>query len=100
MGERVTGRNFNDELFIECLNNEIESGSSWAEVCTYNQAIPAPLDEKSMYTLYVFNTMCPHWKESVDFYRELRDESIDRVNRGIAAAPIERYRFITDSQPP
>ena len=99
-GEKVTGRKFNDELFIEGFNNEIESGSRWAEVCTYNQAIPAPLDEKTMYSLYVFNAMCPQWKESADFYRELRDEVADRVSRGIAAVAKERYRIMTDSQPP
>ena len=98
--EKATGREFDDELFIEAANNELDSLSRWAEIYTYNQAIPAPLDEKSMFSLYVFGIMCPHWQESREFYRELRDEVKDRVDRGIAAVATERYRLATDSQPP
>lgn len=98
--EKATGRTFDDELFVEGINNEIASYSLWADVCTYNQAIPAPLDEKSMYSLYVLNTMCPQWEETVHFYEHLRDEVKDRVERGIAAVPTEKYRLMTDSQPP
>ena len=98
--EKKLGRKFSDELFIESINNELTSYSVWADICTYNQTIPAPLDEKSMFSLYVFNTMCPHWEETVDFYYKLREEVRDRVNRGIAAVPNERFRIITDSQPP
>lgn len=65
-----------------------------------NQTIPAPLDEKTMFSLYVFNSLSPHLKEVADFYERLRDEVKDRVERGIAAWPSERFRFITDSQPP
>lgn len=98
--EKISGRKFDDELFIEAMHNECRSLSLWAEICTYNKAIPAPLDEKTMYSLYVFNVICPHRKEVVAFYERLRDEVKDRVERGVAAVPTERFRFITDGQPP
>ena len=98
--EKVTGRKWSLELFCEAAENEIASRSLWAEICTYNQAIPAPLEEKTMFSLYVFNTMCPHWKTSVDFYKELKDEIIDRIDRGIAAVYPEQFRFVSDCQPP
>ncbi len=98
--EKFTGRKFDDELFIEAANNEISSLSLWAKVYTYNQSIPAPLDEKSMFSLYVFGILCPPLKSTVEFYRELVDEVADRVKRGIAAVPSERFRIATDAQPP
>ena len=98
--EKGTGRKFDDELFIEYADNELTSVSTWSEIYMYNQSIPAPLDEKSMFSLYVFGIMCPHLREVKDFYYELRDEVKDRVDRGIAAVATERYRIATDAQPP
>lgn len=98
--EKTLGRKFDDELFIQAMNNELSSLSLWAEIYTYNQVIPAPLDEKSIFTLYVFNTMCPHWPETVDFFHQLKDEVADRVNRGIAAVATETLRIFTDNAPP
>ena len=98
--KKVTGRDYSDELLIEAINNECRSLSLWAEICSYNKNIPAPLDEKTMFSLYVLTLLNPHAKEITDFYQELRDEVKDRAERGIAAAANERFRVITDSQPP
>jgi benzoyl-CoA reductase subunit B len=98
--EKVTGRKYDDELLIEAVNNECRSTSVWAEICELNKAVPAPLDEKSMYSLYVLGTLKKHSKEVADYYEELRDEIKDRIDRGIAAVEYERCRVITDTQPP
>jgi benzoyl-CoA reductase subunit B len=98
--EKVTGRKYNDELLIEAVNNECRSTSVWAEICDLNKNVPAPLDEKSMYSLYVLGTLKKHSKVVADFYDELRDEVVDRIERGIAAVEYERCRVITDTQPP
>ena len=98
--EKTTGRKFDDQLFIEAVENECRSTSLWAEVCALNKAVPAPLDEKTMYSLYVLATLHKASKEVADFYEELRDEVKDRIKRGIAACPHERCRLITDTQPP
>lgn len=98
--ERVTGRTYQDELLIEAVKNECRLTSLWAEICTLNKAIPAPLDEKTMYSLYVFGTLHKSRKEFADFYAELRDEVKDRVERGIAAVANERCRLMSDTQPP
>lgn len=98
--EKVTGRNYDDEKLITAVHNECRSTSLWAEICTLNKAIPAPLDEKTMFSLYVLATLQRSSKEIADFYEELRDEVKDRVVRGIAAVPYERCRIITDTQPP
>jgi len=98
--EKVTGRKYDDERLIKAVNDECRSTSVWAEVCTLNKHVPAPLDEKTMYSLYVLGTLSKHSQEVADFYEELRDEVKDRIDRGVAAVPDERCRVITDTQPP
>jgi len=98
--EKVTGREYNDKLLCDAVWNEMKATSVWAEICSLNKAVPAPLDEKSMYSLYVMGTLMKHRPECVAFYETLRDEVRDRVKRGIAATPYERLRVITDTQPP
>ena len=98
--EKVTGRTYDDEKLIEAVHNECRATSTWAEVCALNKAVPAPLEEKSMYSLYVLGTLMKHSKEVADFYEELRDEVAYRVEKGIAAIPNERCRLMSDTQPP
>jgi benzoyl-CoA reductase subunit B len=98
--EKVTGRRYNDELLIKAVNDECRATSTWAEICALNKNIPAPLEEKTMYSLYVLGTLMKHSQVVADFYEELRDEVKDRVERGIAAVPNERCRVMTDTQPP
>ena len=98
--EKVTGRKYDDEKLIQAVYNECRATSLWAEICTLNKAVPAPLDEKTMYSLYVISTLMKHRKECVDFYEKLRDEVKDRVANQIAAVGNEKYRVMTDTQPP
>ncbi|MGD9125729.1 MAG: benzoyl-CoA reductase, bzd-type, subunit O, partial [Desulfarculaceae bacterium] len=96
----VTGREFDDERFLEAAWDEVRTMALWPRVCWLNQAVPAPLDEKSMYALYVLATLDKAWKAIPDFYEELYDEVQDRVDRGIAAVGNESLRVMTDAQPP
>ncbi|MCX6646437.1 MAG: benzoyl-CoA reductase, bzd-type, subunit O [bacterium] len=98
--EKTTGRKYNDELLIQAVNNECRATSTWAEVCALNKAIPAPLEEKTMYSLYVLGTLMKHSKIVADYYEELRDEVKDRVDNKIAAVANEQCRLMSDTQPP
>lgn len=98
--EKVTGRRYDDEKFIEAVYQECRATSLWAEICQLNQAVPAPLDEKTLYSLYALATLKKADREVADFYEELRDEVKERVAQGIAAVSTERCRVITDTQPP
>jgi len=97
---KVTGREYNDEKLIEAVHDECRATSVWAEICDLNKAVPAPLDEKSMYSLYVLGTLMKHSKIVADFYEELRDEVKYRVENQIAAIGNERCRLMSDTQPP
>jgi benzoyl-CoA reductase subunit B len=98
--EKVTGRKYDDERLIEAVYNHSRASSLWAEVCTLNKAIPAPLDEKSMFSLFNLGALTKASKEIADFYEEVRDEVKDRVDRGIAAVGDETFRYMTDAEPP
>lgn len=98
--ERITGRRYEDERLIQAVYNEYRSASLWAEVCTLNQAVPAPLDHKTMFSLYIIPLLMRHERTSVEFLQALRDEVKERIRDGIAAVPIERKRLLTDSPPP
>lgn len=98
--EKTTGRTYDDEKLIRAVYNHCRSESAWAETCALNKAIPAPLEEKTMYSLYVLGTLHKSSGEVADFYEELRDEVKDRVARGIAAIHNERCRIMSDTQPP
>jgi benzoyl-CoA reductase subunit B len=98
--EKVTGRTYDDEKLIEAVHNECRSTALWAEICCLNKAKPAPMEEKTMFSLYVLGTLMKHSKVVADFYEELRDEVKDRVENQIAAIPNERCRLMSDTQPP
>jgi benzoyl-CoA reductase subunit B len=82
--EKITERTYNDKLLCEAVWNEINVTKLWAEICALNQSVPAPLDEKTMYSLYVMGTLMKHRSECVDIYRKLKTEVEDRVSLGFS----------------
>ncbi|MHA1994962.1 MAG: benzoyl-CoA reductase, bzd-type, subunit O [Candidatus Hodarchaeales archaeon] len=99
--EKQTGREYEDELLIKAVHNEFRSCHYWAAICELNKTIPAPLDEKTMYALYVLGTLRKSSQWTADFYeKELYPEVKSRVDRGIAAVDNEQCRIMTDTQPP
>ncbi|MBI4331267.1 MAG: benzoyl-CoA reductase, bzd-type, subunit O [Chloroflexi bacterium] len=98
--EKTSGREFDDEKLAAAARNYFRSTSLWGDICLLNRARPAPLDEKTMFSLYAISMLMGHETEAVEFYKELRDEVRDRVERGIAAVANERCRLLHDSQPP
>ncbi|MEE8472991.1 MAG: 2-hydroxyacyl-CoA dehydratase family protein, partial [Dehalococcoidia bacterium] len=98
--EKVTGREYDDERLIEAVNNECRSLALQGEICLLQQAIPAPLTQKSMFSLYIIPHLLGHNREGVEFCLELRDELKDRVAQRIAGLATERCRLMDDAQPP
>jgi len=98
--KKTTRREYNDDLLIEAVNNECRATALWAEICLLNMTVPTPIDEKSMYSLYVLGTLEKHSKVVADFYEELLDEVKYRVANGIGAIAHERCRLMSDTQPP
>ncbi len=98
--QKVTGRPYRDDLLRKAIFNHMRSTSAWARICELQKAVPAPLDEKSMYSLYVLGTLGKASQWCADFYEELYEEVKDRAARKIAAVANERVRVMSDTQPP
>ena len=99
--ERVTKRKIDDEKLVKNIDNTYRSCCYWAKTCELNQATPAPLDEKTMFALYVLGTLEKSSLAVADFYEEdLYPEIKERVANQIAAVPDEQCRILGDSQPP
>ncbi|MDO8635813.1 MAG: benzoyl-CoA reductase, bzd-type, subunit O [Dehalococcoidia bacterium] len=98
--QKITGRKYNDDLFRKAVTNECLSTRTWAAVCSLQKNIPAPLDQKTMFSLYIISVLVRFRDESREFYEMLLDEVKDRVANKIAALPTERKRILDDSQPP
>ena len=99
--EKATGRKVSDEKLIQNVQNTYRSACYWAKTCELNQAIPAPLDEKTMFSLYVLGTLEKSTPAIADFYeKELYPEVKDRVANKIAAVADEQCRVLGDTQPP
>jgi benzoyl-CoA reductase subunit B len=97
---KVTGREYNDELLRKGIYNHMRSTATWAKICELQKTIPAPLEEKTLYSLYVLGVLAKASQWCADFYEELLEDAKDRVDRGIAAIAEERARLISDTQPP
>lgn len=98
--EKITGRKYDDEKFARAVINEWEAARLWAEISLLNQTIPAPLDQKSMLTLFLPLMVLRGDDRSVEFYKELKAEVENRVKDGIAALATERYRYVHEGIPP
>ncbi|MEE8471926.1 MAG: 2-hydroxyacyl-CoA dehydratase family protein [Dehalococcoidia bacterium] len=98
--QEVTGKEYNDQALLDAMTLTWESRKLWSEICEMQKAVPAPLDMKSMYTLYLPAEIEPHNPEVVDFYKSLRDEVRHRVDKNIAAVGNERCRVLHDDIPP
>ncbi len=98
--EKTTGRKWNDQLFADALLRLNRLHVLWAKICELNQAIPAPLDIKSMFALYWPSTSGEINEETENFYKALLEEVQDRVKNQIAAVATERARVLHENQPP
>ncbi len=98
--KKTTGREFNDERFAKAVENSFISTKLWAEICDCNKHIPAPISQKNIFSFYVPLLLDRTSDETLNFYRELRDEAKYRAENDIAALATERCRLLDDSPPP
>ena len=98
--EKITGRHYDDELLIEAVSNECNSLALQGEICLLQKAVPAPLSQKTMFSLYIIPHLLGHHRDAVEFCREVKEEVNERVAQGIAGLATERCRLMDDAQPP
>ncbi len=92
--ERVTGREFSDELFIKAARNEIKVLVLWGNICALNMHAPAPLDERRLIALFPPAMVDRTTDETVRLYEALLKEVQYMVETGQSVAPEERFRIV------
>ncbi|MCJ7594692.1 MAG: 2-hydroxyacyl-CoA dehydratase [Desulfobacterales bacterium] len=97
---KVTGKAFDDEKFIEAVQNEWECMVLWARISELNKAVPAPLNFRHLWSLRIPNITMRHTRDCVQFYRILYEEVKERVKEGISANGYETCRLLHMFMPP
>jgi benzoyl-CoA reductase/2-hydroxyglutaryl-CoA dehydratase subunit BcrC/BadD/HgdB len=92
--ERVTGRDFSDELFVKAVRNEIKVLVLWGNICALNMHSPAPLDERRLIALFPPAIVDRTTDESVKLYESLLKEVQEMVKTGQSVTPDQRYRIV------
>jgi len=99
--EKTTGKKFDDEAFIENAKSGMRLQAYKADTMLYQQHIPAPLDQKTIYSLFILGGLVRTDQFSTEqFWKELRDEVKWRTENNIGAVATERYRFVESEPPP
>jgi benzoyl-CoA reductase subunit B len=99
--EKTTGKKFDDEAFVENAKSGMRLQAFKADTMMYQQHIPAPLDQKTIYSLFILGGLVRTDQFSTEkFWEELRDEVKWRTENNIAAVATERYRFVESEPPP
>ncbi len=92
--ERVTGREFSDELFIKAVRNEIKVLVLWGNICALNRHVPAPLDERRLIALFPPAMVDRTTDQTVRLYEELLKEVRHMVETGQSVVPDQRFRIV------
>ena len=92
--ERVTGREFSDELFIKAARNEIKVLVLWGNICALNRHAPAPLDERRLIALFPPAMVDRTTDQTVRIYEALLKEVRHMVETGQSVAPDQRLRIV------
>ncbi|MFC1945030.1 2-hydroxyacyl-CoA dehydratase subunit D, partial [Chloroflexota bacterium] len=95
--EKVTGKEWDDEKFIEGVRNEWQTYTIWSKIVELNKAIPAPLSQKSMGLFFLPAPIAGHKKWVVDLFNIGHDEIKYRVDQGIASVANERCRLLHEA---
>jgi len=92
--ERVTGREFSDELFIKAARNEIKVLVLWGNICALNRHAPAPLDERRLIALFPPAMVDRTTDQTVRIYEALLKEVRYMVETGESVVPDQRFRIV------
>ena len=98
--QEVTGRDFDDEKFINAAKNEMKSMSYWARVANLQKNDPAPLEERRMFSLYAPSIARRATDKSAQLYEDLYEEVSEMVENNETVTGEQNFRFISDSPPP
>jgi len=95
--ERHTRHRLNQKRFQEVLELSNECVHLWGEIRRMCKARPSPLNAPDLFVNMAAIVVLRGTKEAVEYYRTLRNEVKQRVERGEGAIPEERHRLLWDN---
>ncbi len=95
--EKQTRRRLKHKKFMRVLALSNQAVSLWREVREMCVHRPSPLNAPDLFTQMAPIVVLRGTKQCVDYYRKLKAEVEERVERGVGAVPDERYRLLWDN---
>jgi benzoyl-CoA reductase subunit B len=91
--QKRTGREFNDEKFIEATRHDIYCRVKWAQICMLMKAVPSPMSYRQAMSLRLPLLTYSFSRATAQYMDLLYDEMQQRVKNGISGSPFERKRL-------
>jgi len=95
--QRHTGRRLRPDKLEEAIRLADEATRLWGEIRQLCQTRPSPLNVPDLFVNMAPIVVLRGTKEAVDFYRKLKAEVEERVEKGLGAIPEERFRLLWDN---
>ncbi len=97
--EGVCGKKMDHDLMQEVGRISFAGSQLWQEVLDTAVNKPSPMTAFDAFFHLALIVTLRGTQQSVDYYRELRDEMRERAQAGIGAIPNEKYRLLWDNLP-
>jgi benzoyl-CoA reductase/2-hydroxyglutaryl-CoA dehydratase subunit BcrC/BadD/HgdB len=97
--EECCGKKMDFEQMKEVGRLSVEGTRLWQEVLDAGAHKPSPLTAFDAFFHMALIVTLRGTQTTVDYYRQLRDEMNERIEKGIAMVPGERYRLLWDNLP-
>lgn len=97
--ESILDKKFDIDRFKESLTLSCEASRLWEEVLSRCKTVPSPMSAFDGFILMGPIVTLRGTQGVVDFYASLIDELDERIARGVAAVPGEKYRLLWDNLP-
>lgn len=94
---RVPPRDRFERRLLEVLGLTRQTTELWQEIQALRRHRPTPASALDMFTNLFPIVTLRGTPACIDYYRQVRDELAERVRRGVAAVPGERFRLVWDN---
>ena len=93
------GKKMDYDRMAEVGRLSVEATRLWQEVLDAGAHKPSPITAFDAFFHMALIVTLRGSQVTVDYYRQLRDEMNERIEKGIAAVPNEKYRLLWDNLP-
>jgi benzoyl-CoA reductase/2-hydroxyglutaryl-CoA dehydratase subunit BcrC/BadD/HgdB len=92
--ERFPGHKFNEALFEELLEADRVATECCQAIYEARKAVPCPVDGRDAFRELRLPSWYSNWRPAVQYFREWRDEMVERAEKGLSNLEEEKLRFL------